>query len=216
MLLYLVKHSRPDIANPVRELSKVLDGATQEAFKELHRFIKYILDPKTWGLKFRPTFDSNSWDLVCFCDSDYAGDPDSRKSITGYILYERGVPLYWHSKAQKTITLSSAEAEWMALSEATKELIFVLLLLKAMKINVTLPIVVNVDNMGTVFMSKNISTTGRSKHIDERTKYVNEYVEDGMLKIVYVKSEENDADIFTKNKGSELHGKHAVKFAVEA
>ena len=104
----------------------------------------------------------------------------------------------------------------MALSEATKELIFVLQLLKAMKINVTLQIVVNVDNMGTVFMSKNINTTGRSKYIVILTKYVNEYVEDGVLKIVYVKSEENDADIFTKNLGSKLHGKHAVKFVGEA
>ena len=77
----------------------------------------------------------------------------------------------------------------MALSEATKELIFILQLLKAMKINVTLPIVVNVDNMGTVFISKNINTTGRSKHIDVRAEYVNEYVEDEVLKIVYVKSE---------------------------
>ena len=89
----------------------------------------------------------------------------------------------------------------MALSDATKELIFVLQLLKAMKSNVTLPIVVNVDNMGTVFMSEHINTTGCSKHIDVRTKYVDEYVEDGVLKIVYVKSEENDADIFMKNLG---------------
>ena len=88
--------------------------------------------------------------------------------------------------------------------------------MKAMKINVTLLIVVNVDNMGTVFMSKMINTTGRSKHIDVHTKYVNENVEDGVLKIVYVKSEEKDADIFTKNLGSELHGKHAVKFVGEA
>ena len=140
MLLYLVKHSRPDIANSVRELSKVLDGVTQEAFKELHQVIKCVLDTKTWGLKFRPTFDSDSWDLVCFCNSNYAGDPDSRKCITGYILYVRGVPLCWHSKPQKTITLSSAEAEWMALSEATKELIFVLQLLKAVSYtHLTLP-----------------------------------------------------------------------------
>ena len=81
-----------------------------------------------------------------------------------------------------------------------------------MKINVALPIVVNVDNMGAVFMSENINMMGRSKHIDVRTKYVNEYVQNGVLKIVNVKSEENDADIFTKNLGSELHGKHAVKF----
>ena len=101
MLLYLVKHSQPDIANPVRELSKVLDGATQEAFKELHRVIRYVLDTKTCGLKFRPTFDSDSWDLVCFCDSDYAGDLDSCTSVTGYILYVRGVPLCFRTPAQR-------------------------------------------------------------------------------------------------------------------
>ena len=56
MLLYLVKHSRPDIANPVRELSKVLDGATEEAFKEMMCLIKYVLDTKGWGLKIEPTF----------------------------------------------------------------------------------------------------------------------------------------------------------------
>ena len=104
----------------------------------------------------------------------------------------------------------------MVLSEATKELIFVLQLLKAMKINVALLIVVNVDNMGAIFMSENINTMRRSKHIDVRTKYVNEYVEDGVLKIVYVKSEENDADIFTKSLGNELHGKHTVNFEGEA
>ena len=62
MLLYLAKHLQPDIANPVRELLKVLDEATQEAFKELHRVIKYVLDTKTRGLKLkiRPTFDSDS------------------------------------------------------------------------------------------------------------------------------------------------------------
>ena len=93
MLLYLAKHSRPDIANPVRELSKVLDGVTQEAFKELHQVIKNFLDTGTWGLTFRPMFDSNSWDLVCFCDRNHTGDSDSHKSVTGCILYVRGVPL---------------------------------------------------------------------------------------------------------------------------
>ena len=56
---------------------------------------------------------------------------------------------------------------------------------------------------------------GRSKHIGVRTKCVYMYVEDGVLKIVYVKSEENDADIFTKNLGSKLHGKHSVKIVGE-
>ena len=99
----------------------------------------------------------------------------------------------------------------MALSEATKEIIFVLQLLESMKIKVALPIVVNVDNIGAVFMWKNNSTSSQSKHIDVRMKYVNEYAEDGMLKIVFVKTEENDADILTKNLGGDLHEEHSKK-----
>ena len=168
------------------------------------------MDTQNWGLKIQPSF-GEAWDLVCYSDSDYAGDPDSRKSVSGYILYVRGVPICWRSKAQKIITLSSAEAEWIALSEATKEIMFVLQMFEEMKIKVELPIVVNVENMGAIIMSKNISTTSRSKRIDVRTKYVNEYCEDGIFKIIYVKSEENDADFYTKNLGGKLHVKHSSK-----
>ena len=66
MLLHLVKHPRPNIDNPVRELSKVLDGVSQEPFKEMMHIIKYVLDPKDWGLKIKPTFGEEFWELVCF------------------------------------------------------------------------------------------------------------------------------------------------------
>ena len=96
MLLYLVKHSRPDIANCVRELSKVLDGATPEAYKEMMRAIKFVLDTKDLGLKIIPSEGRNlPWVLVCFTDSDYAGDPDTRRSVSGYILFVKGVPVVW-------------------------------------------------------------------------------------------------------------------------
>ncbi len=65
MLLYLVKHSRPDIANPVRELSKVLDGAKHESFKEMLRVIKYVLDTKHMGLRMEPIEGGKTWELVC-------------------------------------------------------------------------------------------------------------------------------------------------------
>ena len=87
MLLYLVKHSRPDIANPVRELSKVLDCTTPAAMKEMYRVIKYVLDTRGKGLRIETIFgDSGPWDLVCYSDSDYAGDPDSRRSVSSFIL----------------------------------------------------------------------------------------------------------------------------------
>ena len=212
MLLYLVKYSRPDIANPVRELSKVLDSPTPASFKEMLRVIKYVLDTKEYGLRVHPTKSKDEmWELISFCDSDYATDPDSRKSVTGYVLYVKGVPVCWKSKAQRSVTLSSTEAEWIALSEATKEIIFVLQLLESLGIKVNLPITVRVDNTGAIFMSKNINTTSGTKHVDVRTKYVNQYCEDGIVKIIFVESANNDADIFTKNLGQELHNKHSSK-----
>jgi hypothetical protein len=214
MLLYLVKYSRPDIANAVRELSKVLDGSTEASFKEMLRVIKYVLDTKEMGLRIEPKLLKSAdepWDLVCYSDSDYAGDPDTRRSVSGYILYVGGVPICWRSKAQRSITLSSSEAEWIALSEATKEIMFVLQLLKSMHIKVELPITVRVDNIGAIWMSQNVNTSNRTKHVDIRTKYVNEYCEDGVLKIIFVKSADNDSDIMTKNLGGDLHLKHSDK-----
>ena len=61
-------------------------------------------------------------------------------------------------------------------------------------------------------MVQNVTTTSRTKHVDIRYKFVNEYVEDGTVKIIFVKSKENDADIFTKNLNGELHAKHSSKF----
>ena len=78
----------------------------------------------------------------------------------------------WKSKAQRSVTLSSTEAEWIALSEAVKEIIFVLQLLESLGIKVNLPITVRVDNTGAIFMAKNTNTTSGTKHVDVRTKYV--------------------------------------------
>ena len=97
------------------------------------------------------------------------------------------------------MTLSISEAEWIALSKAVKEIIFMMQLLESMEIKVKLPIIVRVDNIGAIFMSKNITTTSRSKHVDVRTKYINKDVEDGVLKIIFVRSEDNNSDIMTKN-----------------
>ena len=210
MLLYLVKHSRPDIANAVREMSKVLGGSTRATYKEMLRVIKFVLDTKNSGLKIAPKFDNDKqWELTCYSDRYYAKEPKTRRSVSGYILYVKGVPICWRSKAQRAVTLSSSKAEWFALSEAVKEIVFVLQLLESIHIKVKIPIIVKVDNVGAIFLSGNINTGSRSKHIDIRTKYVNEYVEDGMLKIIFVSTEENTSDILTKNLVGKLHSKHS-------
>ena len=101
-MLYLVKHSGPDIANVVRELSKVLDCASDASMKELLRIIKYVLDTKNYGLKIAPVKSAESGKLlniIGFCDSDYAGDKQTRLSITGFIIFLCGVSIAWRSKA---------------------------------------------------------------------------------------------------------------------
>ena len=80
-----------------------------------------------------------------------------------------------------------------------------------MGINVQLPITVHVDNMGAVFMSNNVTTTNRTKHVDVRSKFVREFVQDGVIVIRFVRSEDNDSDVMTKNLGSLLHARHASK-----
>ena len=87
MLLYLVKHSQPDLPNATRELSKANNGANPAALKELLHVIKYIVETEKLGLKIEPTGNSNEpWEIICFSNSHYAGDQVSRQSISGFIL----------------------------------------------------------------------------------------------------------------------------------
>ena len=194
-----------------------MDGADELAYKELLRVIKFILDTEDYGLHIDPikNDDAGIFNMEVYSDSDYAGDAETRISITGYCLFLQGVPICWRSKSRKSVTLSSSEAEYIALSEAAKEIKFVYQILDSIGIKVALPIIVRVDNIGAIFMSENVTTTQRTKHVDIRYNYVREYIQDGFIKIIFVKSEDNKADIFTKNTTSEIQQAHAEKFLID-
>ena len=111
----------------------------------------------------------------------------------------------------KSVVLSTTEAEYMTLSEVVKELKFIVQLLQTMNIEVELPITVHVDNVGAIWLSNNRTTSDRIKHIDIRTSCVKKYQEDGKSIIKFVKSEENEADIFTKNTTNVIFSNHQKK-----
>ena len=111
----------------------------------------------------------------------------------------------------KSVVLSTTEAEYMALSEVVKVLKFIVQLLQVMNIEVELPITVHVDNVGAIWSTNNRTTSNRTKHIDIRTSFVKEYQEDGKIIIKFVKSEENEADIFTKNTTNVIFSNHQKK-----
>ena len=209
----MAKISRPDIQNSVRELSKCMSRASYLAYKELKRVLRFVLDTKNLGLRFAPVYtDLKKWRIVVYSDSDWAGDKDTRKSVTGYIIYLFGCPICWKSKGQRAVALSSSEAEFYALSEAAKEVKFILNLLNSFGVKVDLPLTIYVDNVGAIFMAENVSTSERTKHVDLRTSFVRRMVEDGEVKIMFVRSVDNHSDGFTKNLGKELYDKHTPNF----
>jgi hypothetical protein len=99
-----------------------MDGATMSSYLEMLRFVKFVLDTKTFCLKIHPKIENKNWSLKVFCDSDRARDPETRISVTGFIVYLLNVLLFWRSKAQEGVTLSSGKAKYVAISEATKEI----------------------------------------------------------------------------------------------
>ena len=213
MLMYLIKHSRPDIMNAVRELAKVLGKATIAAYKEMLRCIKFVIDTKSKGLKVIPeTSKGKPWVLEVFSDSDWAGNPDDRKSVGCLIIFLNGVPVAWRSRAQRVVSLSSSEAEFYACAEAVREVPFIAQILLFLGIQIELPVKVWIDNVGAIFMTENKSSSSRTRHMDNRFWYVHQLQEeDGLIKVNFVRTKENVSDIGTKNVNAETYNYHEPK-----
>jgi hypothetical protein len=138
---------------------------------------------------------------------------NQRKWIHGAYLMH--VPICWQSKAQRGVTLLCSEAEYVAVSESVKEIKFIYYLLKHVGIDVDLPIIVKTDNIDAIFMAQNASPGVRTRHADTLYHFVRENLEDGMIKVEFVKSSENDSDIFTKNLNQEIYKRHMEKILEE-
>jgi hypothetical protein len=149
-----------------------------------------------------------------YSDSDWASDKDNRRSISGFVIFVLNCPILWRSKQQHSVALSSTEAEYMALSEAAKEIKFIYQVLTSLGIKVQLPIIVHVDNVGAIFMAENATSTHHTRHIDARYHFVREFIFDGFIKIIFVKTIDNRSDLFTKNVTSQVYNHHVDDFLI--
>lgn len=149
------------MCDTVRELTKCLEGPTTGSHKEMLRIIEHALDARGRGLKIAPIMEA-IWEATVFTDSDWAGDKDDRRSVSGHMMFLNGALTCWRSKSQKMADLSSSEAEFCACGEAAKEIPFIVQILLFPEITVQLPVQVKVGNIGATFMSENTTSSGRT------------------------------------------------------
>jgi len=112
-----------------------------------------------------------------------------------------GGAISWMSRAQKTVALSSTEAEYMALSDCSRQVVWMHTLLGELGYHLK-PVPIYVDNQGSIFIASNPVTEKRSKHIDIRFHYIREVVERKLAEIYFIDGDKNPADLLTKNLGS--------------
>ena len=103
---------------------------------------------------------------------DFAGDADTRRSVSGYVIYFMGCPVAWKSKGQENVTLLSTEAEYVAISEISSEMLFLKGMLEFLGLKVSYPIHVLADNIGAIYLTKTATGSNRTKHVDTRYHFV--------------------------------------------
>ncbi|PIL27392.1 hypothetical protein GSI_10540 [Ganoderma sinense ZZ0214-1] len=197
-LLYLMLGTRPDLAFAVTKLAQHAANPTEDHLSKALHICRYLVGTKNYALVYN---GDSQLGLIAGTDSDWASDPYTRRSQTGFMLKLANCAFSWVSRAQKTIALSSTEAEYMAMSDCSRQVVWVHNLLAELGYYIG-RVPLSGDNQGSIHIGQNPVTESRSKHIDIRYHYVREVYDRGITDIFYVEGTNNPADIFTKNLGT--------------
>lgn len=192
-LLYLSVCTRPDIAQAVDALARYMASPTEEHWRAALGVVRYLAGTLEAGV----TFGGSKEPLVGYCDADYAGDVDSRRSTTGYVFLIYGGAASWSSRLQPTVAASTVEAEYMSAAQAAKEALWLRKLCADLGIAGG-KIQIYGDNQGALQLLKHPIASQRSKHIDIMHHFVRERVTRGELRYDYVPTAQMVADILTK------------------
>ena len=194
-LMYYTVKVGPDCANAVRDLARHMKTPGNQHWKAMERVVGYLKGKSLRGLIMRrPEYLR----AIEYCDASYATDTMLRRSVSGMISSIGGLIVNWSSRTQKVCTLSSAESEYIALGECGQELKFECMFLQELGIG-KMPGIIYEDNEGAIFLAKNQQVGMRTKHIDVKYHFIRDLVADNYLDLRYVKSEDNYADLMTKN-----------------
>lgn len=195
-LTFLTVVSRPDIAFAVNVVSRYLRNHDNSHWEAVKRIIRYLKGTTNVGIKYKS--DGNVLKLSGYSDADFANGVETRRSTTGYVFTLAGGPVTWSSQRQKLVTLSTTEAEYVASASAAKEAIWLRKLLSDIGCQCFRATELYIDNQSTIRLIRNPEFHKRTKHIDIRFHFIREKVESNELTVLFVSSNFQLADIFTK------------------
>jgi hypothetical protein len=196
-LNYLATNTRPDIAVGTSILSRHVNDPKESDWvevKRIYRYLKHTMDKK---LKLGNLCESHQ-QLIGYVDADWGGDAKDRKSNTGYVFKYFGAPISWASRKQSMVTLSSTEAEYIALTEATQEALWLRRLLEDLNQDIFGPTVLFEDNQSCIKLLQNEKASHRTKHIATKYYFVRDLCKSKELEVKYCPSEIMIADLLTK------------------
>jgi hypothetical protein len=213
-LLHMMRWSRPEIWNAVRELSRRMSKCNNDHMKAMKRVMKYCVDhpERGWMLKPLRTWNGKDKDFEFIIsgksDSNYATCSETRKSVTGFIVMLEGTVIAVKSGMQKIVALSVTEAEIIALVQCVQEMMYAAKILESLELKVKKPMIIECDNKGAVDLVNGWSIGGGTKHMDIRIMFVRELKEQGVMSVKWVPTDENESDINTKNTNAKTFNKH--------
>ena len=219
MLTYLQGTTRPDIAMAVHQCARFSSNPKRSHEKAIIKILRYLKGTKDKGIFLCPETKKG---IECYVDAsfasgwrpDHANDASNVLSRTGYIIYYAGCPIHWCSKMQSEIALSTAESEYIALSQAMRETIPFMRFMT--ELDIIFPIYlpkpklyckIFEDNEACISMATSIKFTPRTKHLALKYHHFRSWVSKGLLEVVHVPTTQQLADTLTKPLDHQLFKK---------
>ena len=193
-LNYAAQSTRPDIAFHVGVLTRFMAAPTTDHMRAAIGVLRYLYTTKSLGITYSAAL---GFTPISYCDADYASDLDTRRSTSGYVTTLGGGAVQWGSRLQKTVSTSTAEAEYVAASAATKETMWLRMLLRQFGTSVG-TFQIYTDNQAALTIIKNPVLSMRSKHIDIAYHFTRERVASGEVVFTYIPTDQMVADCLTK------------------
>ncbi|SCZ98636.1 BZ3500_MvSof-1268-A1-R1_Chr3-1g05516 [Microbotryum saponariae] len=207
-LLYLSGTTRPDIAFAVSKAARFCNNFEAEHWEVLKHILRYLVGTRNFGIRYQKTHQPMSAILEGFVDADHGADPVTRRSVSGYVFTCAGGAISWITKCQTLVTLVtllSTEAEYVAMSYAAREGIWLRRLLADLGFEQTSPTRLRGDNQSAITLAKHPAFHARTKHIGIHFHFIRDHIAEGTIEMVWVPTGTMAADVLTKGLGTQKH-----------